>query len=72
MKQTLQQIAQLTDGVYYHAENEDELEDRVRQRRITIGRQAGEDRDYGLLAGVSVVLMLIGGALSLAWFSRLP
>ena len=71
-EETLQQIAALTDGVYYHAENEDELQavyDNVGSQLVVKPEQT---EITALLTGVSVALLLIGGALSLMWFSRLP
>ena len=71
-EETLQQIAQLTDGVYYHAENEDELKtvyDNVGSQLVVKPEQT---EITALLTGVSVLLLLVGGALSLLWFSRLP
>lgn len=71
-EETLQQIAELTDGVYYHAENEDELKtvyDNVGSQLVV---KPEKTEITALLAGVSVLLLLIGGALSLLWFSRLP
>jgi Ca-activated chloride channel family protein len=71
-EETLQQIAQLTDGVYYNAENEEDL------RRIyeTLNTQAVIKPEKieitAIFAGVSILVMLIGAAFSLLWFSRLP
>jgi Ca-activated chloride channel family protein len=69
---TLQQIAALTEGVYYNAQNEedlrtiyDELDPEFVVRTETLEITA-------LLAGAGILLLLLGGALSLAWFSRLP
>jgi Ca-activated chloride channel family protein len=71
-EELLQQIAQLTDGVYYHAENEAELKAVYGNVGSQLVVKPEKTEVTALLAGVSVVLMLIGGALSLAWFSRLP
>jgi Ca-activated chloride channel family protein len=71
-EETLQQIADATDGVYYHADNEDQLKtvyDNVGSQLVV---KPEKTEITALLAGLSVVLLLIGGALSLLWFSRLP
>lgn len=71
-EETLQAIAQVTDGTYYHAENEDELKTVYDQVGAQLVVKPEQTEITALLAGVSVLLLLIGGALSLLWFSRLP
>jgi Ca-activated chloride channel family protein len=71
-EETLQNIALLTDGTYYHAENEDELKTVYDQVGAQLVVKPEQTEITALLAGVSVLLLLIGGALSLLWFSRLP
>ncbi len=71
-EELLQQIAQLTDGVYYHAENEAELKAVYDQVGAQLVVKPEQTELTALLAGVSVLLLLIGGALSLLWFNRLP
>jgi Ca-activated chloride channel family protein len=71
-EELLQQIAQLTDGVYYHAENEADLKAVYAQVGAQLVVKPEQTELTALLAGVSVVLLLIGGALSLLWFNRLP
>lgn len=68
----LQQLAQFTDGAYYNAENEEELQAIYEELdpQFVIKPEAMEVTS--LFAGASVLLMLIGGAFSLVWFSRLP
>jgi Ca-activated chloride channel family protein len=69
---TLQQIAQLTQGAYYNAENEQDLytvyEDLGRQLVIKPERM----EVTSIFAGASIIVMLMGGVFSLLWFSRLP
>jgi Ca-activated chloride channel family protein len=71
-EETLQNIAQLTDGVYYRAENEAELKTVYDQVGSQLVVKPEKTEITALLAGVSVLLLLVGGALSLLWFSRLP
>ncbi|MCX6050080.1 MAG: VWA domain-containing protein [Chloroflexi bacterium] len=69
---TLQQISQLTDGIYYNAENQQELRsvyDNL-DPQLVIKSEAMEVTS--IFAGASILIMLIGGAFSLLWFSRLP
>ena len=71
-EETLQNIAQLTDGTYYHAENEDELKNVYDQVGAQLVVKPEQTEITALLAGISVLLLLVGAALSLLWFSRLP
>lgn len=68
----LQQLAQFTDGAYYNAENEEELQAIYEELdpQFVIRPEAMEVTS--LFAGASVLLMLVGGAFSLVWFNRLP
>lgn len=69
---TLQQIAQMTAGVYYNAQNEEDLRaiyDEL-DPEFVIRTETLEVTSF--FAGVGIVLLLIGGGFSLAWFSRLP
>jgi Ca-activated chloride channel family protein len=68
----LKQIARLTDGTYYNAENEADLRaiyDSLNPQ-LVIKPEATEIT--AMLAGLSVIILLIGAALSLLWLSRLP
>jgi Ca-activated chloride channel family protein len=68
----LQRISRLTDGVYYNAENEQELLDIYNNLNPQLVIRPEEMEVTAVLAGVSIVLLLIGAAFSLVWFSRLP
>jgi Ca-activated chloride channel family protein len=68
----LQQISKMTDGTYYNAENEEELRaiyDNLNPQ-VVIKPEATEIT--AVLAGISVMILLIGAAFSLVWLSRLP
>jgi len=69
---TLQQIAEMTDGTYRNAQNEEELrkiyDDLDKQLVIT----PQKTEITSLVAGASLLVLLIGGALSMFWLSRLP
>jgi Ca-activated chloride channel homolog len=69
---SLKKIAQNTAGAYYRADNEADLL-RIYEAlgtRLVVGKQKTEVT--ALFAGFALVLMLVGGALSLLWFQRLP
>jgi Ca-activated chloride channel family protein len=68
----LEQIADVTNGDYYYAENKDSLQEIYKNvdLRLTI---SGEKMEVtALLAGLSLLLFLIGGLLSLLWVGRVP
>ncbi|HLB46463.1 MAG TPA: VWA domain-containing protein [Anaerolineales bacterium] len=69
---TLQQIAQLTDGVYYNAENEQDLRAIYENLDPQLVIKPEKMEVTSIFAGVSILVLLIGGAFSLMWFSRLP
>ncbi len=69
---TLQQIADLTDGDYYNAENEEELRTIYENLDPQLVVKPEEMEVTSLLAGASILIFLLGGACSLVWFSRLP
>ena len=68
----LKQIAQVTGGAYYNAENEQELQaiyDNI-DPQLTIKPQKMEITS--IFAGASILALLLGGTFSMLWFSRLP
>lgn len=69
---TLQQISQITGGTYYAAETEQELHQIYEDLRPQLIIKPENTEITAALASAGVLLMLIGGVLSLAWFSRLP
>jgi Ca-activated chloride channel family protein len=69
---TLQEIARLTNGVYFYAADEESLQEIYENidLQLTVG---GEKLEItALLAGISMLLLLVGGAISLLWFGRAP
>lgn len=71
-EQVLREIAEITNGAYYNATDEEELtaiyEDLTRQLVVR-----GEETEVtGLFAGGGMLLLLIGGIFSLLWFARFP
>lgn len=69
---TLEEIAKLTNGNYYHAEDEESLREIYENvdLRLTINPEKTEIT--AVIAGMSLILLLIGGVLSLIWFGRIP
>lgn len=68
----LQQIAQITDGSYYNAENQQDLEAIYNNLNPQLIIKPEQTEVTALFASAGVLLLLIGGICSLMWFSRLP
>jgi len=68
----LQQIAQLTEGAYYSAENQQDLQTIYENLDLQFVIKPEKTEVTALFAGVGVIALLIGGICSLLWFSRLP
>jgi Ca-activated chloride channel homolog len=69
---TLQQIAAMTDGVYYNAANEAELRKIYENLAPQLVIKADEMEVTSLFAGASILILLLGSTFSLLWFNRLP
>jgi Ca-activated chloride channel family protein len=68
----LQQIASITDGLYFNAKTEADLRkiyDSI-EPRLVIDQDKTEVT--AVFAGLSILILLIGGMLSLLWFSHVP
>ena len=68
----LQQIAAVTAGTYFNAQSTKDLQavyDHLDEQLIV---KPEKMEVTSLFAGASIVVMLVGGLLSLLWFSRLP
>jgi Ca-activated chloride channel homolog len=69
---TLRDIADMTGARYFSAQDEAELrqvyEELARERQV----EQEETELTFVLTGAALLLSLVGGALSLAWFNRLP
>lgn len=68
----LQQISQITGGTYYNAENEEDLLSIYDNLNPTLVVKPEEMEVTSILAGISILFLLIGGAISLLWFGRVP
>ncbi len=68
----LMQIAEMTDGAYYGADDPEELKgiyDSINTRLVV---RPEETEITSLFAGAGVLILLIGGVASLLWLGRLP
>jgi len=68
----LQQISQITDGVYYNAESEEDLRTIYDNLSPQLVIKPQEMEVTPLFAGASILVLLIGAILSLLWFGRVP
>jgi Ca-activated chloride channel family protein len=68
----LQQISAVTDGAYFNAQSEDDLREIYQNLNVQVVVKPEKTEITSIFTGVSILLMLLGGAFSLVWFSRLP
>ena len=68
----LKQISQITDGTYYNATSEQDLQNIYNNLNPQLFIKPEKMEVTSLFAGASILVMLIGGAFSMLWFSRLP
>ena len=68
----LQQISQLTDGAYYNAENEQDLQTVYQNLEPQLVVKPEKMEVTSILAGAGILALLLGGTFSLLWFNRLP
>ena len=68
----LQQIASMTDGAYFNAESEEDLRAIYQNLDVQVVVKPEKTEITSIFTGVSILFMLVGGAFSLVWFSRLP
>ncbi len=71
-EQTLKQVAQLTGGTYYNATSAQDLTKIYQNLDPQLVIRPQKTELTAIFAGASALLLLIGGLLSLLWFSRLP
>ncbi|MGQ0600631.1 MAG: vWA domain-containing protein [Anaerolineales bacterium] len=68
----LQQIAALTNAEYFNAESQDDLTAIYANLTPQLALKSESMEITSILAGVGLAMLLVGGALSLLWFSRWP
>jgi len=69
---TLQLISQMTGGTYFNATNEAELETIYKNIDPQLVIKEEEMEVTSIFAGIGILTLLVGGMISLLWFSRLP
>jgi Ca-activated chloride channel homolog len=68
----LQQLSLMTGGTYYNAESQEDLINIYDNLDPQLVIKPEEMEITPLFAGMSILILLIGGASSLLWFGRLP
>ncbi len=71
-EELLKQIAQMTGGVYYNAQNEKDLYSIYDNLDPQLIIKPEKMEVTSVFAGASIAILLVGGVFSLLWFSRLP
>jgi Ca-activated chloride channel family protein len=69
---TLQQISNITDGLYFTAETEEDLRTIYENIEPQFRIHEEETEVTAVFAGLSILILLVGGMLSLLWFSHIP
>jgi Ca-activated chloride channel homolog len=70
--QTLRQIAQLTSGAYFNAANAGELHTIYASLDPQLVIKLQKTEVTSLFAGAGILVLMMGGTLSLLWLGRLP
>jgi len=68
----LQEIASVTNGAYFHAEDEESLKEVYENIDLQLTISGEKMEITSIVAGLSLLLLLIGALLSLLWFGRAP
>jgi Ca-activated chloride channel family protein len=69
---TLKRIAEMTDGEYYNASTETDLKKVYENLGTNVVQRTEQTEITAYFTGVAIALTMLGGLLSLFWFSRLP
>jgi Ca-activated chloride channel family protein len=68
----LEQIAEITNGKYFRAEDQEALSEVYENIDLQLTTRGEEMEVTSLAAATSLLLLLLGGGLSLSWFGRVP
>lgn len=71
-EEPLQEIASLTNGAYYNARDAGSLQEIYENIDLQLTVRGEQMEVTSIVAGISMVLFLVGGGLSLVWFGRVP
>jgi Ca-activated chloride channel homolog len=69
---TLRQVSEITGGTYYHATDETDLKKLYSELTPQLVVKPETMEVTSLFAGASLLVLLIGAALSMIWFRRVP
>lgn len=69
---TLQQVAEMTEGKYFNAQNEEDLQEIYEGLDPQLVVKTEKMEITSILTGLSILFLLAGGGISLIWFGRLP
>jgi Ca-activated chloride channel family protein len=69
---TLKQIAQRTDGTYYNAVSEDQLQKVYENLSTQLVIRPERTEVTALFAGIGLLALLLGGVFSALWLGRIP
>ena len=69
---TLQQIAGITEGQYFNAQSQEDLRTIYESIEPHLVIEQDETEVTAVFAGLSILILLVGGMLSLLWFSHVP
>lgn len=69
---TLQDIASMTNGSYYRAEDEESLQEIYKNVDLKLAISGEKMEVTAIAAGLSLLLFMTGGVFSLLWFGRMP
>jgi Ca-activated chloride channel family protein len=69
---TLRQVADTTNGAYYHAADEEGLQEIYHNIDLQMTVRGEKMEITSLFAGGSLLVLLASGGLALAWFGRMP
>jgi Ca-activated chloride channel family protein len=68
----LQEIAKVTNGSYYRAEDEASLQEIYENIDLQLTLRGEKMEITSIVAGIGLVFLLVGGFFSLLWFGRMP
>ena len=68
----LQNIASVTNGIYYHAADTESLQDIYKNVDLQMTIKGEKMEVTSLLAGIGAFFFLIGGGLAMVWFGKIP
>lgn len=69
---TLKQISEITDGTYYNAQTQEDLQTIYENIDPQLVIEAEKIEVTAVLAGISIIILLMAGMISLLWFSHVP